>query len=212
MRIDVFGEGLYRLPVPFEDLTTSVYFVTTNQGTAIVDSATYASDVDEWILPALKELGVKQETVCRLLLTHEHGDHAGGLPRLMECFPNALVCTSFATSLSASEPLRDGDRILDRLQTVALPGHTKTSVAYLDLQTKSLLSGDCLQLKGIGKYRNNITDPLLYQASIKRLMTMGIDRIIAAHEFDPLGSLAEGRQAVQHYLEVCLQTAPMGLA
>ncbi len=210
MKIEDYGQGLFRLNVPFEDLTTSVYFAVTPIGTAIIDSATYASDADEWILPALKEIGVEQQSVTALLLTHDHGDHAGGLPRLKELLPEAVVRTSFPAPFTDGELLRDGDLVMNRLQTVALPGHTKTSVAYLDLQTNSLLSGDCLQLKGIGKYRNNITEPLLYLQSVKRLMTMNLDRIIAAHEFDPLGSVAEGKTEVQTYLEECLRTAPTG--
>lgn len=208
MKTEQYGQGLFRLNIPFEDLTTSVYIVVAPSGAAIIDSATYPTDVDAWILPALQEIGVERQAVKRLLLTHDHGDHAGGLPRLIECFPDAVVRTSYPTPLSASAPLRDGERILERLQTVALPGHTKTSVAYLDLPTKTLLSGDCLQLKGIGIYRNNVAEPWLYRASIQRLMTMDLERIIAAHEFDPLGSVAEGKQAVTAYLEECLRTAP----
>ena len=48
---------IYRLEVPFFTVYTSVFLVVTKDGMALVDSATTAEDVDEWIVPALAELG-----------------------------------------------------------------------------------------------------------------------------------------------------------
>ena len=93
------------------------------------------------------------------------------------------------------------------LMAVSLPGHTKNSVGYLDLRSKTLLSGDCLQLKGIGKYRNGIPYPNEYIASVQKLQHMQIDRIVAAHDYDPLGSVASGPLAVEEYLNLCLSIA-----
>lgn len=185
-RID---QGLYRILIPFEDLTTTVYIAVFEQGTAIIDSGTYPTDVDGYILPALAELGVEAESVRFLLLTHRHGDHAGGFSRLQACFPHA----------KADGALPEG------LIAVPLPGHTEDSVGYLCGGT--LLSGDCLQLKGIGKYRNGISDRDAYLKSIRYLKTLGLTRIVAAHEYDPLGSLAEGRTAVDRYLDCCEKIA-----
>ena len=46
MIIDVIERNIYRLRVPFENFTTSLYIYISSQGVAIIDSATYASDVD----------------------------------------------------------------------------------------------------------------------------------------------------------------------
>lgn len=204
MKIEHIDKGLHRILVPFEDLTTTVYVVVSCEGVAIIDSATYPSDVDQYILPGLQEFGISQDEVRYLLLTHKHGDHAGGIYRLAECFPYAKVRASFELSLQEGELLADGERFLGCLQTVSLPGHTKNSVGFYDVRTKTLLSGDCLQLKGIGKYRNGVSYPDLYKQSIERLRQMDIARIVAAHEYDPLGSLAEGKAAVVQYLKTCL--------
>ncbi len=67
-----------------------------------------------------------------------------------------------------------------------------------------MLSGDCLQLDGVGEYRNGVGYLDLYKASIVRLKNMDIKRIVAAHEFDPLGSVAEGEEEVQVYLDECI--------
>ena len=196
--------GLYRLRIPFEELYTTVYFVISGQGCAVIDSGTYPSDVEEYILPALSELGVCKDDVKLLLLTHDHGDHAGGIVTLSGYFPDAKIGACFTKRVDFS-PLADGDVLLGRLQAVHLFGHTKNSVGYYDLETKTLLSGDCLQLGGVGKYTNGIGYADLYRASIEKLRSMDVLRIVAAHDYEPLGAIADGREDVKRYLDTCLE-------
>ena len=51
--------NIYRLTVPFEDLYTTVYLCVCEGGTAIVDCATTAYDVENIIVPALRVLNAK---------------------------------------------------------------------------------------------------------------------------------------------------------
>lgn len=207
MIIEKIDNGIYRLRIPFEDLTTTVYFYICQQGVAVIDSATYSSDVDDYIIPALNEIGVKREEVKYLLLTHDHGDHMGGINRLSEVFTEAVIGTSFELDLPNRTDLIDGNIVLGSLMSVYLPGHTNHSFGFYDLKTKTLLSGDCLQLSGVGKYRDGIWDKDLYIASINKLKNMKIERIVASHEYDPLGSIAEGKTQVIHYLDECIARA-----
>lgn len=207
MNIDRIDKGLFRLNIPLGTVTTSVYGYVCEQGIALIDSATYDSDVDGYILPMLAELDIRHGDVKFLLLTHDHFDHVGGLRRLMEIFPDAAVGTSFPANLPNRIPLTDGAKILGSLVGVYLPGHTDHCYGFYDTSTRTLLSGDCLQLDGIAKYRDGIWDTSMYIESINKLKRMGIQRIVAAHEYDPLGSTAEGEQAVEHYLDTCVQIA-----
>ena len=50
--------GIYRLRVPFEDLTTSVFLLETAKGPVLYDCATTSENVEQVILPALAEMGV----------------------------------------------------------------------------------------------------------------------------------------------------------
>ena len=204
MHVEALDEGLFRLLVPFEDLHTTVYVVKSGEGAAIIDTATYPSDVDTYILPALDALGIDRAEVRYLLLTHAHGDHAGGLERLRTWLPDATVGASFSIDALRFLPLAEGTCLLGRIRVVELAGHTKNSVGFFDTSTRTLLSGDCLQLGGVGKYRDGISYPSLYRASVERLRGMEIERIVAAHEYDPLGSVAEGKAAVAVYLDTCL--------
>ena len=206
MTIENIDQGLYRVIIPFEDITTTVYFYVCEDGAAIIDSATFASDVDLYILPALEQCGIPMDAVKYLLFSHKHLDHVGGMKRLAEVFPRAVVCTSFPVDLPYSV-LADGERILGNLQAVHLPGHTSHSFGFYDGKTKTLLSADCLQLDGVGKYRNGIDDFDRYHASISKLKSMDIQRIVAAHGYVPLGSMAQGAPSVARYLTMCLEIA-----
>lgn len=196
-------DNLYRILIPFENIYTTAYVAVYEQGAAVIDSGTNAWDVDNHIMPALTGLGLDAEKIKYLLLTHSHEDHAGGIGRLAERFPDAEVRAACEIPQVQYACLADNEILLEHLQVIYLPGHTENSIGFLDLAAGTLLSGDCLQLNGISKYRNNITNPVLYIQSVEKLKNMDIQKIAAAHEFEPLGSIAEGEEAVQAYLDMC---------
>ena len=174
-------KNIYKLDIPFDNVTTSSFLVVSEEGNILVDCGTYPDDVTSIILPALNQIKIKPDY---LFLTHSHGDHAGGIKRLAEVFPNATIGATFETGLKNQIILEDNERILGDLVTVFLPGHTENSVGFFDTATKTLLSGDCLQLEGIGKYKNNVANLNLYEKSILKLKNMDIKCIVAAHEFE----------------------------
>ena len=206
MRALKLCENLYRIKVPFEDIYSTVYVAVYDGEAIIIDSATLSSDADNYILPALAELGLNTNDVKYLLLTHSHGDHAGGLRRLSELLPEAEIKVACKIFLPNFSPLADNEILLGNLKTIYLPGHTDDTVGFYDISTKTLLSGDCLPQKGVSKYRGRPAYPDLYKKSIEKLKGMDIERIVAAHEYDPLGSIAEGKDAVNGYLDLCLQS------
>ena len=202
-----FRDGLYRIAVPFEDITTAVFAVGSPDRYLLIDCATTDADVDTVILPALQELGYVTPPEA-LLLTHRHGDHAGGADRLRAHFPSLPIYSPEPLKSQQVTLLCGGERFLDRIEAVSLPGHTADSMGYLDRQTGTLLSGDTLQLFGISRYRSGIRYPRLYRETVERIRQMPLLRIIASHEYDPLGACAEGRDAIEEYLNTCLQACP----
>ena len=205
MNIDIIDIGVYKLNIPFQNFTTSVYIYICMDGVAIIDCATYPSDVDSYIIPVLEELGVSDD-VKYILLSHWHGDHRGGLGRLSEVYSEAVVAT--ACDIAGREIcLADDMVIIGNLRAIAVPGHTDDSFGFLDTASNTFLSADCLQLDGIDKYRNGIEDLNTYISSIERLKSLNIKRIVAAHEYLPLGSIADGYDAVGRYLDACLDFA-----
>ena len=205
MRYERIDEGLFRILVPFEDLTTTVYIVVGEDGVALIDAATTTEDVDMHILPTLAALDIAPETVRYLLLSHEHGDHAGGKMHLLAALPRTEGKCAFSPLPEGFAPLKDGEVFLGRLRAVLLSGHTEESFGFYDEPTGTLLSADCLQLYGIGKYRSGVTLPELYRRSVERVRALMPRRIVAAHEYDPLGSVAMGEDEIAEYLSCCLR-------
>ena len=184
--------GIYRLRVPFEGIYTSVFLVTSEEGAILVDCATTAEDVDGVILPALEEMGYGASDLRAIVLTHRHGDHAGGLPRLLEHAPRLEV-------IADVRPLWEG------IATYALPGHTADSIGILDGRTHTLLSGDGLQGAGVDKYRCGLREPLAYLETLERIRgDEDIQNILFSHAYEPwYQDRILGRQAVLECLAEC---------
>lgn len=203
--------SIYRLVVPFEDIYTTVFIIKTPLGAVLLDTATYSSDIDGYVLPALTALGISADSLRYVVLSHSHRDHAGGLSRLTELFPKVCI-VSFSEALLSQFPAspvlcpKDGELLLDTLQIIPVPGHAPDCLALYDLRTRALLTGDSLQLFGIygsGKWGVNISKPAAHLSAVERLRAMDIEIIIASHDYHPCGHTACGAAEISRYLDCC---------
>ncbi len=179
--------GIYRLTVPFEAIYTTVFALTNSGKWMLCDTATNELDVKNYILPALCKLGATPDYI---FVSHSHKDHSGGLEALIKAFPNAKIIT---------EPTV----VFDRFCVISLKGHSKDSLAVFDKETKTLLSFDCLQQRGIDKYVNGISDKVEYLKSIEKVRSMEVERIIFSHDYVPCGYSARGKSEIENALNVC---------
>ncbi len=197
------AEGIYRLCVPFEELYTSVFALTEGDGCILLDSACNEKDVQEVILPALSRSGF---AVQMILCSHLHSDHCGGMEALLEAFPSAkagLFDKSKKYGGKETVHFSDGDMLLGRYKVLNLKGHTEDCLAVFDTKTATLLSVDCLQLRGIGRYGTSVCCGKEYRATLERVRGLGVQRIIASHEYIPCGAIADGADRVKNYLDEC---------
>ena len=158
----------------------------------LIDCATTAYDVDEIIIPALEELGYSLKRLNALVLTHRHGDHAGGLTRILELSPSIEVIT-------------DVCEILTGISTYPLPGHTLDSVGVLDLRTETLISGDGIQGAGVGKYRCYTQSKDAYIETLNKIKNdKRIKNILLSHAYEPWNEdNIIGREKVLDCLDYC---------
>jgi glyoxylase-like metal-dependent hydrolase (beta-lactamase superfamily II) len=186
-------ENIYRLKIPFENLYTSVFLIKVNDRFILIDCATYSSDVDEYIIPALNLIKVRLEDIRYLILTHKHSDHAGGLEKILEKIPTLKVIDKVA-DLSFSDII-----IYD------LKGHTNDSIGVLDKRTLTLISGDGLQGLGVGKYRLLIENREEYIKTIDKIKKdKRVKNILFSHAYEPFNCDGIfGRIAVQNVLKEC---------
>ncbi len=135
--------------------------------TAIVDTGANP----QAIIQKARELNVQPG---KILLTHSHPDHAGGLGVLDREFNCPAWIDKKDPRPSGSRDLRfveDGEEIaLGNLiiKAMATPGHTPGGVSYLI--GESVISGDALFAGSMG--RANASWPGLFQSITTRLLTL----------------------------------------
>lgn len=186
--------GIYRLKIPFDTVYTSVFLVETEKGDILVDCASNAHDVDEFIIPALDEMGKKISNVKALILTHRHCDHAGGLERILSLCPQIEVITDIRV-------------VSDDICTHPMAGHTKDCIGVFDSRAHTLISGDGLQGAGVDKYRCYTQDRVAYIETIKRIESNEtIENILFSHAYEPWNEDGVfGRNKVLNCLLKCIE-------
>lgn len=123
----------------------SAYVLVRDGEAAIVDTGVAGSETA--IGEALGTLGVGWSDVAHVIVTHEHGDHAGSLQAVLEAAGGA---TGYAAApdignIATPRPLQevaDGDTVFG-LTIIATPGHTAGHIAVLD-PGRLLLTGDAI--------------------------------------------------------------------
>ncbi len=195
-------ENIYRVCIPFEDIYTTAFVLVEGEHCLVYDSGNSPTDAERYVLPALERMGRIPEV---LLYSHSHGDHSGGMRVLSEAFPKATVGSFSDKRYSVNNLTRfeDGDVLFGRFQLVNLKGHTEDGLAVLDTVDQILVTGDCLQLDGVGRYGTGVSDGEGYFRTLDRVRAMGLQGIFASHDYRPLGFAARGQAEVARYLDEC---------
>ncbi len=92
---------------------------------------------------------LRARALVRVLVTHNHPDHASGVPTLRATWPSVEACKlplrgeSGWRALSDGETVRAGDRVMTVMHT---PGHALDHACFWDEERRDLYSGDMLIL------------------------------------------------------------------
>ena len=182
--IEKLKDGIFRIKIPFDKIYTSSFVLVEENDAVIYDFGSNCSDAEKYIIPELNALNV---TVKYLALSHDHGDHSGGIDAMMAKYPDARVISMKG---KWGEPSNDGDVLLNRFKVVHLKGHSDDGMAILDMRTNTLLSGDTLQVWGVDRYKTYFTAYTPYIEALEKVKALCVDEIIASHEYEPCGAIA----------------------
>ncbi len=203
---------MYMLRVPFSGIFTSVIFVrTTHDGWAILDAATTAEDINEYVVKAAEALEVDLATDVKTIgLTHSHGDHAGGIPTLAALCKSATVYGLYPSNPSAGPNYKavatDGQIIAGDIRVIFLRGHDYDCCGFLDIRTGTMYTGDSCQLYGVSVWGTQVRYVQEYRASMKKLLeNEELNNIVTAHNNCPTGYFAAGKEECKTLLNTCLE-------
>ena len=158
---------------------------------------------------------VGTDKLKRVLLTHTHYDHAGGVAEIAKNLnAEILVHPLEGTRISSGDmcvaracffgesmerfpwsPVEDGD-IIDtgsaRFRVLHVPGHSDGSICLWDEEGKSLISGDTVFSDGgIGRYDLPSGEFARLRDSIRRISELGAKNLYPGHGKTVIGEASE---------------------
>ena len=225
-------KNVYLLKVPFGPVWTGVVLLR-GEKNILIDSSATPQDVDRYILPALRELGMGIKDIHYLVNTHSHGDHIGGHARLRQLGTFQVVsftgskpkvedpvpyAIATRTRFPANSPapqcslqgvqidlvLQDGDMLANRLQLIHTPGHDDDCVCWLDIPTGTLITGDSLQANGTICQGVGFYKNLPdYLYTLDKLCALQLKNILCGHDYEGIGYWLKGETNVKKALDYC---------
>ena len=222
--------GTYLLRVPFGPVWTGIVLVR-GQKNILIDSSHL--EPEEYLLPALDELGMKPGDIDWLLNTHVHGDHIGGhhalvtkyglktatlasaadalrdpvkvAIRVRTRFPqNSPPPQSYLKGVEPDRLLAEGELLEGRFRALATPGHDDDCLVWIDTETSTAFTGDSLQANGtVCQGVAFYRDLAAYRQTLEKVSAEPLNNIVCGHDYDGIGSVVTGRAAVADALRFC---------
>ena len=133
----------------------------------------------DWLLRELPKIntGVGKRAVDQVILTHNHFDHAAGLPAIIAAFAPRVY--ALAPGPGVTQQLRHGDRLRcgdAECEIIATPGHSDDSLSLYCPAARALFSGDItLPAAPEPGY------PPAFIAALRQLATLPLEVIYPGH-------------------------------
>ena len=181
---DLVGRVLGLNPGMMTGPGTNTYLVG-RRDPILIDTGAGVPDYVPLLERYLGERGWTQPS--RVILTHRHRDHLGGVPSLRARFKGLRVSKMRHRDADLPEPIEDlragetvhGDGVT--LVPVYTPGHASDHLCYYLVEEKALFTGDVILGGSTTVIPADDGDLADYLDSLRRLQQMEVRRIYPAH-------------------------------
>jgi ribonuclease/clavin/mitogillin len=192
-------------PGPFTGPGTNTYIVGNSRRPMLLDTGIGVPKWAENLPRGLRELSHTDE-LERIVLTHAHQDHIGGVKDASRLFGQLDVLKkpwpTPGPDNEAGTPITeiDHDAVVTTqgatLQAVFTPGHAPDHMCYYLLEEKALFTGDVILGAGTTVIPDGTGDLGEYMDSLRRLLRMDVEKIYPAH--GPV--IHNARQKITEYI------------
>ncbi|NVM52811.1 MAG: MBL fold metallo-hydrolase [Candidatus Helarchaeota archaeon] len=175
--------------VPGVGFNSNIYIVGINE-IGIIDTGASANYVSH-VIDKMKEFNLEEANVKKLILTHIHPDHTGGVRGMINAFdPKIYMHTDeaaiFLQKFGDRMELFTGGETLTignfSFQVIHTPGHSPGGICLYESEKRVLFSGDTVFSHGsIGRCDLRGGSPRLLIQSIEKLLKLDVEYLCPGH-------------------------------
>lgn len=175
--------------VPGVGFNSNIYIVGKDE-IGIIDAGASANYMSH-VLDTLKEFQLEAANVKKLILTHNHPDHTGGVRGMIDAFNPKIYMHSDASHV-LSQKLADRMQTLEGGETITIdqfnfqvihtPGHSPGGICLYEPEKKVLFSGDLIfSNSNVGRTDLRGGDSRLLIESIEKLLKLDVEYLCPGH-------------------------------
>ncbi len=175
-------------PSPFTGPGTNTWLIGTGERPILLDTGQGIPIWIDLLDSALKEL-FHGDDIDRIVLTHAHVDHIGGVKQVREKYGEHQVLKmpwpEHDAPAGGSLVAIEGDAVVEAagvtLRAIHTPGHAPDHLCYYLEEEKALFTGDVVLGAGTTVIPDDTGDLAQYMDSLNRLLQLDLETIYPAH-------------------------------
>ena len=175
-------------PSPITGPGTNTWLIGTGERPLLLDTGQGIPIWIDLLETALKDL-FHGDGIDRIVLTHAHVDHIGGVKQVREKYGQHQVLKmpwpEHDAAAGDSIVAIDGDAVVEApgvtLRAIHTPGHAPDHLCYYLEEEKALFTGDVVLGAGTTVIPDDTGDLAQYMDSLQRLLQLDLETIYPAH-------------------------------